>query len=98
MKRDIKIGNEILWTKDSQVTKSYWKIVRKLGIVIGFTADGRVQVNFNGENIPAIVKLADLVLIDDNNQFPITHRILENIVGEVAKVGGNPNLIVIKLK
>ena len=98
MKKDIKIGNEILWTKDSQVTSAYWKIVRKLGIVVGFTADGRVKVNFNGEDVPAVVKLADLVLIDDNNQFPITHRILENIVGEVAKVGGNPNLIVIKLK
>ena len=65
MKRDIKIGSEILWTKDSQVTKSYWKIVRKLGIVIGFTSDNRVQVNFNDENITAIVKLADLTLVSD---------------------------------
>ena len=65
MKRNIKIGSEILWTKDSQVTKSYWKIVRKLGIVVDFTSNDRVKVNFNGENVPAVVRIVDLTLVSN---------------------------------
>ena len=65
MKRNIEIGSEILWTKDSQVTKAYWKIVRKLGIVVEFTSNDRVKVNFNGENVPAVVRIVDLTLVSN---------------------------------
>ena len=65
MKKNIEIGSEILWTKDSQVTKAYWKIVRKLGIVVEFTSNDRVKVNFNGENVPAVVRIVDLTLVSN---------------------------------